>query len=241
MLSLQILDLIVTAFFIKFVATFVFSSVHAAQSKCASAERNCHAPPQQQAPESPRTCPWKSTPQSGNGTCPRRQAHPLFSHPMRNHPFFQVVELEIPFLQRPDATASSTNAPAQPKPQTSTPRTPTHSFTAEENHFKLTVDVPGFSRSQLTTTITDDTRQIKIDGKNETRGPAELVVIVPRLGDLQAVKAVLEDGVLTLVIPKLERDGRLVDVRVGRAGEHAAPVVSVTQKESSVDGYDLIA
>ncbi|KAJ3065096.1 hypothetical protein HDU98_011514 [Podochytrium sp. JEL0797] len=161
---------------------------------------------------------------------------------MRNHPFFQVVELEIPFLQRPDATPSvSTNAPAQPKPQTPTPRTPTHSFTTEPTHFKLTVDVPGFSRSQLTTTITDDTRQIKIEGKNETRGPVELVVTVPRLGDLQNVKAVLEDGVLTLVLPKLERDGRLVDLLVGQVGDRAAPVTSENQKESSVDGYDLIA
>ncbi|KAJ3071315.1 hypothetical protein HDU98_005516, partial [Podochytrium sp. JEL0797] len=110
-----------------------------------------------------------------------------------------------------------------------------------ENLFKLSVDVPGFSRSQLTTTITDDTRQIKIEGKNETRGPVELVVIVPRLGDLQNVKAVLEDGVLTLVIPKLERDGRLVDVHVGCSGERAASVTSETQKENNVDGYDIIA
>ncbi|KAJ3070221.1 hypothetical protein HDU98_006739 [Podochytrium sp. JEL0797] len=242
MLSLQILDFIVTAFLVKTIATFVLSRVHTAPSRCTSAERNCHAPPQQQNPESPRTCPLKATPQSGNGTCPRRQTHPLFNLPMRNHPFFQVVELEIPFLQQPDARASvSTNAPAQPKPQTSTPRTPTHSFTAEENHFKLTVDVPGFSRSQLTTTITDDTRQIKIEGKNETRGPVELVVIVPRLGDLQNVKAVLEDGVLTLVIPKLERDERLVDVLEGRSGEHTDPLVSETQKQNSVDGYDIIA
>ncbi|KAJ3282190.1 hypothetical protein HDU79_010108, partial [Rhizoclosmatium sp. JEL0117] len=47
---------------------------------------------------------------------------------------------------------------------------------------------------------------------NETRKPVELTVIVPRLGDLGGVNAVLEDGILTVVIPKVERDGRIVTV-----------------------------
>ncbi|KAI9329425.1 hypothetical protein BDR26DRAFT_939366 [Obelidium mucronatum] len=143
------------------------------------------------------------------------------------------------------------------------PTTPVHKFTAESNKFTLTVETPGFSRDQLTTTVTDDTRQITIEGKNPNSGSRKLIaltVTVPRLGDLGKLNAVLQDGILTIEIPKLERDGRVVEVHqgsnfnVGTSNTAAATTATEagvaavfekqpasptqqTEKSESVDGY----
>ncbi|KAI9329406.1 hypothetical protein BDR26DRAFT_872524, partial [Obelidium mucronatum] len=239
MLSLAILDLIVTAFLIKFIAGFIFARVHAHhQSKgshCAAAAGSSCA--QESTPTCPRTqgrCGRFSPPQQSQQQHP---FHHLRQHPLFSHPFLQVIEVETSASPRttsppPSATSSSncnnTAAPHHrnhpqhhhnPHPAT----TPIHTFTAEPTKFTLTVEVPGFSRDQLTTTVTDDTRQITVEGKQPnnaaaaatTRKPIALTVTVPRLGDLGKLNAVLQDGVLTIEIPKLERDGRVVEVHQG--------------------------
>ncbi|ORY43152.1 hypothetical protein BCR33DRAFT_766805 [Rhizoclosmatium globosum] len=250
MLSLAILDILFTLFLVKVVGEFVISRIqssvkcHAAQAATSaptlSTTTNCQSSQQQT-----RSCPFKA----GNSSqCQRRSSTPTsVSHPFHQlFPQFQVVELDFlpsvlhqsPRQPQQPVQPSATTAPSVSTAPVVPPVTPVHTFTTEQTRFVLTVEVPGFSRSQLTTTVTDDLRQIKVEGKNGTRKPVELTVTVPRLGDLGAVSAVLEDGILTVVIPKVERDGRVVNVVVNSVKDtKAGPVVAekvtaVTEKTS---------
>ncbi|ORY43159.1 hypothetical protein BCR33DRAFT_717895 [Rhizoclosmatium globosum] len=221
MFFLAILDIFFTLFVVKLIAGFIFSRIDSRsrwQCGSASASDNC----QSQSQPKPWSC--KSSAQTNSiGQCSRRET-PFGhhgQHPFRHFfqsPAFQVFEFEFqPQQQTAPVRDQPQPVPAATQPTVVVPVTPVHTFKTEDKQFVLSVEVPGFSRSQLTTTITDDLRQIKVEGKNETRKPVELTVIVPRLGDLGGVNAVLEDGILTVVIPKVERDGRIVTV--GSAGK----------------------
>ncbi|KAJ3026753.1 UNVERIFIED_CONTAM: hypothetical protein HDU68_005139 [Siphonaria sp. JEL0065] len=163
------------------------------------------------------------------------------THAFFNRPSFQVVELEFPFFQPSTPNPAPTNPTNTPVSQPQVPPTvPVHTFTTHEKQFILAVEVPGFSRDQLTTSVTDDTRQIKVEGKHATRRSVELTVTVPRLGDLNQLEAVLENGILSIVIPKKERDGRLVNVTFGSGSkENASAPVDQTAADAkdSIDGY----
>ncbi|KAJ3234631.1 hypothetical protein HDU81_001286 [Chytriomyces hyalinus] len=149
------------------------------------------------------------------------------------------------------------------------PRQPQHAFKNLEKEFLVTVDVPGFKQNELTLTVTNDTRIMSLEGESRSGGLIQLAVGIPRLGDLNNIQAKVEDGVLTLRIPKLERDGRLIPMTAptGNASPRAteakteleATVVPETTKSeqnapaeptnlvdneeehSDTDGYDVIA
>ncbi|KAJ3396359.1 hypothetical protein HDU80_009990 [Chytriomyces hyalinus] len=114
-----------------------------------------------------------------------------------------------------EATPSQQNSPKQP----SIPTQPIHSLIENDSHYVLAVEVPGFKKNELTLTVTDDTRQLVLSGQNGTRQPIHLKAAIPRLGDLNRLTAVHEDGILTVSVPKLERDGRVVEVTAGNGLE----------------------
>ncbi|TPX76681.1 hypothetical protein CcCBS67573_g02042 [Chytriomyces confervae] len=141
----------------------------------------------------------------------------------KNLHFLSVTHIDTIQTQTvpPPAPASSEATPSQqtsPK-QPSIPTQPAHSLIENDSHYVLAVEVPGFKKNELTLTVTDDTRQLVLSGQNGTRQPIHLKAAIPRLGDLNRLTAVHEDGILTVSIPKLERDGRVVEVTAGNGLE----------------------
>ncbi|KAJ3267312.1 hypothetical protein HDU77_000025 [Chytriomyces hyalinus] len=233
MLSLAILDLVATAFLLRLIAGFFFSRFHRGMPHGIPHARgpcgwNRQSFPQQSSPSS----------ESCQKRCPMRQ---------RNKPhetatfslFGSQIPLEVlqalmddtaistqtdaasPATVPPPAPASSEATPSQqnsPK-QPSIPTQPIHSLIENDSHYVLAVEVPGFKKNELTLTVTDDTRQLVLSGQNGTRQPIHLKAAIPRLGDLNRLTAVHEDGILTVSVPKLERDGRVVEVTAGNGLE----------------------
>ncbi|KAI8613943.1 hypothetical protein BC830DRAFT_1129666 [Chytriomyces sp. MP71] len=239
MLSLAILDLILTFILVRFIGGFVLSYLPEWPQQATTTGCHCRMDPV--AAGCQRSCPASTlTDTPTTSECPMRQARSAstfhvrppfpFSQPRFPQIQFRPVGLPLEILQallaqdtpvlRPARTPSPRSSPAfaprteQPKP---TAR-PTHTFSDNAKDFTLTVDIPGFKRGEVTLTVTDDTRVITIAGASATRNPMDFKLVVPRLGDLRRVAASMEDGVLTVVVPKLERDGRVVEVSAGGYG-----------------------
>ncbi|KAJ3204935.1 hypothetical protein HDU82_005504 [Entophlyctis luteolus] len=267
MLSLAILDLVLSAFLVKLIAGFVLAHFRHQRQVCAcpSAASSC-------ACASKRVGPCQSA-------CARRQQHEQsrFQAPQD----IQVFDFELPaaflhehliatLLNRADAPRKPTppsNVAAIPDLTTPAPasiqsraaqaaraaqgnRVPAHSFTEDPHGYTLTVELPGYSRSEIATTVADDIRQLRVRAQNTARGAAEVVVVVPRLGDLARVGASLQNGILTVHVARRERDGRVVEVAVaddsaaaplpasGDATSTATAAVSgAADSEGGVDGF----
>lgn len=73
-----------------------------------------------------------------------------------------------------------------------------------ENDFTVLADLPGVSREQIELTV--EKSQILLQAKREqsSRGPIEYVrrFLMPREIDADQIKASMNQGVLTLVLPK---------------------------------------
>ncbi|KAI8620995.1 hypothetical protein BC830DRAFT_1096207 [Chytriomyces sp. MP71] len=238
MLSLAILDVIFTLILLRIVAGFVFSRFHRAHHHRWGGRHfgpNGHGRCHNDRPWSPPSSPDRdASAAESSGSCPRGR----WSHPGRlHHQFARYLEIPVHVIQAlvddsvvsailppsgasvPDSNLASSSAsvPAAtsasaPSPQQKQTVQPKHIVTETPVSFTIAVDVPGFKRGELTLSVIDDTRHITIAGASSTRNPVELTVPVSRLGDLSAISASAQDGVLTVVVPKKERDGRIVEV-----------------------------
>ncbi|KAJ3128800.1 hypothetical protein HK100_008969 [Physocladia obscura] len=137
--------------------------------------------------------------------------HELLSHTEPNPKLPQAAVVSSPFV--------SSIAP--------------HEFNETTAKYYLNIDAPGFARGDLSITVVDDLRQLKITGKNSTRKPIDMVLAIPRLGNMEKIEASVMDGVLTVVIPKREHDGRIVEILAGHQDQARASSFSRSVPESS--------
>ncbi|KAI8612969.1 hypothetical protein BC830DRAFT_1083004 [Chytriomyces sp. MP71] len=275
MLSLAILDIVLTIILVRFIGGYVLSYLPDCRRQVTETGSHCHKEQGRQAttgcqnscrtPQNAGTtassgCPMRQAKPSG---CHLRQAKPAtsgcppfpFTSPRFQHFQMGPAGLPLEILQAliaqdtpiprpaPASTPAASSAPVpasataasrteQPKPTVC----PTHTFVDNAKSFTLTVDVPGFKRGEIALTVTDDTRLITVAGTSQTRNPVELKLVVPRLGDLKSVVATVEDGVLTVVVPKLERDGHVVEVLASVCNGEAAPSGA---SDKAVAGYEF--
>ncbi|KAJ3377031.1 hypothetical protein HDU84_009152, partial [Entophlyctis sp. JEL0112] len=187
MLSLAIFDLVLSAFLVKLIAGFVLAHFRHPRQVCASpsAASSCGC-------ASKRVGPCQSA-------CARRQQHeqPRFHSPQDIQVFdfelpaaFVHEHLIATLLNRADAPSKAApqfNVAAIPGPMTPAPassiqsraaqaaraahgsRVPAHSFTEDPRGYTLTVELPGYSRSEIATTVADDIRQLRVRAQNTTR------------------------------------------------------------------------
>lgn len=78
-----------------------------------------------------------------------------------------------------------------------------------ENTYSLEVDVPGFSKEELSVVFDDQNRTIRISGDKTTavngfpkKRSVSVTYRLPQRVDVESVEARLENGVLYVVVPK---------------------------------------
>ncbi|KAI8839494.1 hypothetical protein BJ741DRAFT_94115 [Chytriomyces cf. hyalinus JEL632] len=120
------------------------------------------------------------------------------------------------------------------------PKQPQHAFKNLDKEFLVSVDIPGFKQNELTLTVTNDTRIMSLEGASRSGGLIKLAVGIPRIGDLDNIQAKVEDGVLTLRIPKLERDGRLVPVTAATGNVSPRPSETPAKPEAESAGSSVV-
>ncbi|KAJ3267313.1 hypothetical protein HDU77_000026 [Chytriomyces hyalinus] len=147
-------------------------------------------------------------------------------------------------LNRKDSETNQPETNKQPKNGTQLypkiPRQPQHDFKTLEKEFVVSVDVPGFKQNELTLTVTNDTRILSLEGESRSGGLIKLAVGIPRIGDLANIQAKVEDGVLTLRIPKLERDGRLIPVTAATGNVSPRPTETQAKPEAESAGNSVV-
>ncbi|KAJ3377030.1 hypothetical protein HDU84_009151 [Entophlyctis sp. JEL0112] len=233
MLALALLDLVATAVLVRFIAGFLFGRLHHRM------QWSRHS--RWRGPSAwPADSRWRGW---WHGPNDRRHGRGWSSAPCgdaASDAAIDAAQIPLAFLHEHflaaalgvDAPAAANPSAPQPQSQHNHPaRTPVHYFEEAPQQFVATVELPGYARADIETTVADDIRQVKVRAANEARGVAEAAFVVPRLGNLDAVSASLADGVLRVVVPKKEADGRVVQVTA------VAPPDSVHAKGGADDGY----
>ncbi|KAJ3112622.1 hypothetical protein HK100_002268, partial [Physocladia obscura] len=239
MLALAILDVIASIFLIKLVASFFIAKL---------VQKSCSRNFLRETLANDTTC-YTSTQNQRKYIF--NKSSTIKPQPLQNFNNATPgvsIEFEIPSLFLHEILLSPTE-PVNPRPpQTATiPSNPVSSVAPHElietaANYNLSIDVPGFARGDLSIIVVDDLRQLKIVGKNSTRKPIDMVVIIPRLANMEKIEASVADGVLNVVIPKRDRDGRVVDILSGHQEQARANSFSrsVPENNSANDGFQFI-
>lgn len=88
-----------------------------------------------------------------------------------------------------------------------------------DKEMKVVLDVPGIKASDITVTLEDNDKVLKISGTRETKGDGynfsasftEKFYVTSKI-DLNKLSAQLQDGVLTISAPKVEREIRKIPI-----------------------------
>lgn len=84
-------------------------------------------------------------------------------------------------------------------------------FKETDQAFLMSIDMPGVSKKDLNLQIENDiiyitaTRKVFFDKEESSKQTLSRTIQVPKLVDVDKIKAHIEDGVLYLALPKLEK------------------------------------
>jgi HSP20 family protein len=76
-------------------------------------------------------------------------------------------------------------------------------FDEVDSHYQLSIDLPGYSSKDINTSIEDYI--LTVIAKNEKRGETVRTVVLWDGIDFDKVSGKIEDGILTIKLPKLEK------------------------------------
>lgn len=146
-------------------------------------------------------------------------------------PFFTSRNLTSDLLREMDRMFDHFTPPGQPI-YDEREFSPASELMEEENHYLLSIDIPGMKKEDIKIEVADGTLIISGERKNEKRSEANQVhryektygtfkrsFVLPNTIDAEKVEARYEDGVLELYLPKTEvAQARKIEVQSGKGG-----------------------